>query len=163
MNLKQIPRRKALLAVAGTVLAATMVMGREKPAAEVIEATRAERRAPAEMAAELDLSKLDRATVASASQDGDPFAARSFNPAPPVQQSAAAPQAPARPEAPPLPFRYIGKLIEDGKTLVFLANGEESLAVQAGQKVGDYRIDNLGEHELVITYLPLKTRQTLPL
>lgn len=162
MNLKQIPHRKALLAVASTVLVATMVMGREKPAAEVIEATRAERRAPAENAADLDLSKLDRATVASASQDGDPFAARSFNPAPPVQQ-AAAPQAPARPAAPPLPFRYLGKLIEDGKTLVFLANGDESLAVQAGQKVGDYRIDKLGEHELVVTYLPLKTRQTLPL
>ena len=162
MNLKQIPRRKALLAVASTVLVATMVMGREKPAAEVVEATRAERRAPADGTADLDLSKLDRAAVASASPDGDPFAARSFNPPPPVQQ-AAAPQAPATPEAPPLPFRYLGKLIEDGRTLVFLANGEESLAVRAGQKVGEYRIDNLGEHEVVFTYLPLKTRQTLPL
>jgi hypothetical protein len=29
--------------------------------------------------------------------------------------------------------------------------------------VGEYRGDNLGEHEVVFTYLPLRTRQTLPL
>ena len=52
--MKSLPRnRKVLLAVAGITLAATMVMGREKPAQEIIEATRTERRA--DPALELDL------------------------------------------------------------------------------------------------------------
>ena len=98
-----------------------------------------------------------------ASQDGDPFAARNFNPPPPPQQQAGAAQPPPKPEAPPLPFRYIGRLIEDGKTLLFLANGDENLTVHAGQKLGEYRLDGIAEHEIVFTYLPLKTRQSLPL
>jgi Tfp pilus assembly protein PilP len=70
---------------------------------------------------------------------------------------------PAKPEAPPLPFRYIGKMVEDGKLSVFLANGDESITVHAGERVGDYRIDKITEAEVRFTYLPLKTKQSLPL
>ncbi|MGQ0651771.1 MAG: hypothetical protein ACT4P4_05820 [Betaproteobacteria bacterium] len=162
--MKNLPRnRKVLLAVAGFTLAATMVMGREKPTREIIEATRTERRA--EPALELDLSRLDRAAVAVAAQDGDPFAARNFN-TPPVQQAqaAAAPQAPAAPDAPPLPFRYIGHMVEDGRTTLFLANGEEPITARVGEKVASqWRLDRITEHEVVLTYLPLKKKQSLPL
>src|SRR5262249_36862240 len=89
----------------------------------------------------------------------DPFAPKSF--APP--QAAAQPAAPAKPEAPPLPFRYLGKLIEDGKLSVFLANGGESLSVTAGARIGDYRVDKVTKSEIQFTYLPLKTKQSLPL
>lgn len=162
--MSKLPRnRKVLIAVAGSALAATLVLGREKPAAEIVEPTRAERRS--EPVADLDLSRLDRAAIASASQDGDPFAARNFDrQAQPEQQAAAAPQAPAAPEAPPLPFRYIGHMVEDGRTHLFFAFGEESIIARVGEKVASqWRVDRITEQEVQLTYLPLKQKQSLPL
>jgi hypothetical protein len=46
---------------------------------------------------------------------------------------------------------------------VFLANGDESITVKAGQRIGDYRVDKITEAEVRFTYLPLKTQQSLPL
>jgi hypothetical protein len=85
----------------------------------------------------------------------DPFARRSF-----------APKAEAAPTAPPLPFRYVGKMIEDGRLEVFLARGEESYSVTAGSKRGEklgteYRVDKVTENRVTFTYLPLKIQQTL--
>jgi dUTPase len=54
-------------------------------------------------------------------------------------------------------------MVEDGKLSVFLANGDESITVHAGQRIGDYRIDKITEAEVRFTYLPLKTKQSLPL
>jgi len=161
--MKKLPRNKVLIAVAASVLAATMVMGREKPAAEVVEAARVERKS--EPLVDLDLAKLERSGLSSGTS-ADPFAARSFNPQP-VQQQAAAqqPQGPSAPEAPPLPFRYIGHLVEDGKTYVFLAHGEEAITTQTGQKLAgnDWRLDKITEQEVVLTYLPLKKKHSIPL
>jgi hypothetical protein len=136
------------LAVTVLALLASVVAGREKPSMTA---------AIEPVAQSLDLSKLERAAPGTAPA-ADPFAPKDF--APRQGQQAAAP---ARPEAPPLPFRYLGKLIEDGKLSVFLANGEESLAVTAGARIGDYRVDKVTESEIQFTYLPLKTKQSLPL
>lgn len=135
-------------------LLASVVAGRERPAPIAAEpAARIDSRVS------LDLSKLERAPAsAAAGPVADPFAPKSF--APPQAQQAAAP---AKPEAPALPFRYLGKLIEDGKLSVFLANGAESLSVAAGDRIGDYRVDKVTESEVQFTYLPLKTKQSLPL
>jgi Tfp pilus assembly protein PilP len=89
----------------------------------------------------------------------DPFAPRSFS----RPEAGGQPAKPQKPVAPPLPFRYLGKMIEDGKLNVFLARGDESLAVRAGQKLGEYRVDKVTDSEIVFTYLPLKTKQSLPL
>lgn len=148
--------------VAVLALIASVVAGRERPAGPAVEAApRAQQRIQTE---ELDLSKLFRTEEAeqSAAPAVDPFARRSFAPAARPQQAAA----PAAPVAPPLPFRYVGKLIEDGRLQVFLARGEDSFSVSAGGKRGqkldgDYRIDQVTETKIVFTYLPLKTRQTL--
>lgn len=135
------------LAVTVLALLASVVAGREKPSvATAVEP----------VAQSLDLSKLERAAPGTAPA-ADPFAPKDFGP----RQAQAA--APARPEAPPLPFRYLGKLIEDGKLSVFLANGDESLSVSAGARIGDYRVDKVTENEVQFTYLPLKTKQSLPL
>lgn len=138
------------LAVAVLALLASVVAGRERPSITAISETTAK---------SLDLSKLERAPAsAGAAPAADPFAPKNF--APRQEQQASAP---ARPEAPPLPFRYLGKLIEDGKLSVFLANGDESITVSAGARVGDYRVDKVTESEVQFTYLPLKTKQSLPL
>jgi len=136
------------LAVTVLALLASVVAGRERPSVTAISETSAQT---------LDLSKLERAAPGTAPA-ADPFAPKNF--APRQEQQASAP---ARPEAPPLPFRYLGKLIEDGKLSVFLANGDESISVTAGARVGDYRVDKVTENEVQFTYLPLKTKQSLPL
>jgi len=105
---------------------------------------------------DLDISKLER--TADAAPTADPFAPKNFNP-----QQQAAPVAQAKPEAPALPFRYIGKVLDGDKLSVFLARGDESFSVRAGEKIDDYRIDKVTDSEITFTYLPLKTRQSLPL
>jgi hypothetical protein len=138
------------LAVTILCLLASVVAGRERPSLALVEPAAAQGRG-------IDLSRLERAAPASAPAS-DPFAPKNF--APPQEQQAVAR---AKPEAPALPFRYLGKLIEDGKLSVFLANGTESVTAVAGQRIGDYRVDKVTETEVQFTYLPLKTKQSLPL
>jgi hypothetical protein len=137
------------LAVTVLALLASVVAGREKPSVTVAEPV---------AALTLDLSRVERGKAEAPA--ADPFAPKEFNP--PAREPQQAARA-AKPEAPPLPFRYLGKLIEDGKLSVFLANGAESVTAVAGQRLGDYRVDKVTESEVQFTYLPLKTRQSLPL
>lgn len=89
----------------------------------------------------------------------DLFAAHSFQPPPPP---APPPGAPEPPRAPPLPFKYQGRL-EDGDTAVFLLDGTRSLIVRAGDTIdGRYKVERISKHDIAFTYLPLDQRQTLP-
>jgi hypothetical protein len=100
-----------------------------------------------------------RAAVAPA---GDPFRAQSWEP--PVEQRVrrAAPPPPP-PQAPPIPFAYMGKLVDDGTTTVFLARADRNYVVRAGDTIdGTYRIEKIGDEAVELVYLPLKARQTLP-
>ncbi len=91
------------LSVTVLSLLASVVAGRERPASIAAEpAARINARV------ELDLSKLERAAPGTAPAS-DPFAPKNFAP-----QQAQQASAPAKPQAPELPFRYLGKLIEDG-------------------------------------------------
>ena len=135
------------LSIVVLALLASVVAGRERPTITMMEPAAAQG---------FDLSKLERAAPGTAPA-ADPFAPKNFNP---QQQQAAAP---AKPEAPALPFRYLGKLIEDGKLSVFLANGEETVTAKSGERIADWRVDKVTESEVQFTYLPLKTKQSLPL
>ena len=141
------------IAVVGAL--ASVVAGREQPSyAPAREpAARIETRLPA---VDIDLAKLEERVDQGAKVDA--FAPRNFSPVIPPQA-----QAPAQPTAPPLPFRYIGKMLDGDKRAVFLMNGNESLSVAAGDRVGDYRVEKITDAEILFTYLPLKTKQTLPL
>jgi hypothetical protein len=150
---RDIPKR-AMLVVVTLAAVAGVVTGREKPAIEVVQ-ERVGR--PAQALPDIDLAKLERRD-ASLPQN-DPFAARSFGAQP--KQAAAAP---AKPQLPPLPFQYIGKVIEDGKQEVYVMRGDEVLTLAAGRKIGnEYRVDKITGTSITFTYLPLKTRQTLDL
>jgi hypothetical protein len=153
---RDIPKRPAAIALA-LIAAAGMVAGREKPAVEVVESRPSQVEKTA-TAPEIDLAKLSRAQ-ADAPQN-DPFAPRSFAPAPREQQAAAAPAAPKG--APPLPFTYAGWLSQDGKTEVYVLRGEELISIASGQKIdADYRVDSVTDSSIRFTYLPMKTRQVL--
>ena len=150
--------KKSLAAISVVGALASVVAGREKPSSAVVEAApRVDARL--QVNADIDLAKLDARVDDGAKTDA--FAPRNFSPVMPPQAAAGKPD--SRPEAPPLPFRYLGKMIEDGKLSVFLANGDESITVHAGSRIGDYRIDKITEAEVRFTYLPLKTKQSLPL
>ncbi len=94
---------------------------------------------------------------------GDPFQERSWAPrARSGGADAGAASAPP-PQAPPLPFAYMGKLVEDATTTVFLARQDRNYVVRAGDTIdGTYRVERIGDDGLVVTYLPLKIQQTLP-
>jgi hypothetical protein len=148
MNLALKPWQKnaAIIAAAVTVVAG-VVAGRERPAMElVLEKPRA--------AADdgINLDKLRR-SEASLPQN-DPF--KGFAEVRSVQAAAA-----EKPSAPPLPFRFFGRLTEKGQTDVFVMQGDELISIKPGQKIGDYRVDQIAAASISFTYLPMKLKQTL--
>ncbi|MGH8701055.1 MAG: hypothetical protein ACREVR_07735, partial [Burkholderiales bacterium] len=82
---------------------------------------------------------------------------------PPALKSAAVlPSAPAS-TAPPMPYRFSGKLMHDGKLEVFLSKGDSVIAVQQGETIeGGYRVESIGEEQITLTYLPLGKKETIP-
>lgn len=154
------PIVKKLLALTVVVSAlASVVAGREQPSYQAARksAPRAENRAPA--AADIDIAKLEARADEGAKADA--FAPRNFSPIVPAAE--AQPQAPAKRVAPPLPFKYVGRMSDGEKLEIFLEQGQEFIAVEPGQRVGDYRVDKVTDEQIVFTYLPLKTKQTLAL
>ncbi len=141
----------------------------EASAGAVAEATPRVRASPGPATSQqqpaLDLGKLRRAPVVD--PNGDPFGPRSFRPAPPkakVQAAAAVIQdaPPPPPQAPPLPFAYIGRLSEDRDTTVFLAMGDRNLVLKPGDVIDNtYKLEEVSDTAVVLTYLPLSQRQTL--
>jgi hypothetical protein len=143
-------KRQTALTVAALILIAGVVAGRERSAAEMM----LEAAAPAVAAPRddgIDLSRLQREP--GATPRIDPFG----RPAVPERKEVAQ----SKPEAPPLPFQYFGRLVENGKTEVFVINGEEVHAVEPGKSIGDYRVDKVTERGIAFTYLPMKAKQTL--
>lgn len=104
---------------------------------------------------ELTLAGLVRKPYATAS--ADLFPDRSWLP-----PSTAQPEGPAEP--PPLPFTYIGKLRENGGTVVFLLYQERTIAVHQGDIIDrTYRVQKIAPQSIVMIYLPLKQQQSLNL
>lgn len=130
--------------------------------------------APAPAPAVASASAVASAPVASAaagaasrpvpSAEGEAFARLSWlPPRPPPAAPAPPPPAPA-PTAPPLPFTFIG-MVEHGtgKPQAFLAKGDALLVVSAGEILENntYRVESFDANRVVITYLPLATKQTI--
>jgi hypothetical protein len=157
---------RGALPVLALALIASVVTGRERPSDAVAEpAARIETRIDTQRIAaeDIDLSRLERTEAAQAAPSVDPFSRRSFAPAAPAQGQEAN-QAPARPEAPPLPFKYVGKMIDEGKLSVFVSRGDESYTLKPGMKLDtQYRVDKVTEDSVTFTYLPLKKKQELNL
>ena len=68
----------------------------------------------------------------------------------------------AKPVAPPLPFVYMGKMQEDGKTVVFLTQNDLPIIAKVGDVLGsNYRVDAIRPPLMEFTYIPLAQKQTL--
>lgn len=72
------------------------------------------------------------------------------------------PPEPAPPAPPPLPFTYIGMMQEGMGKVVFLAKQDNSYAIRKGDVLdGTYRVEEIKESEVVLTYLPLNMKQSM--
>lgn len=92
----------------------------------------------------------------------DMFTAKSWVVAPPPPSAKS--KELDRPTAPPLPFTYIGNILKDGKTIVFLTEGERNYAVSTGEIIdGNYSVDSIKPNLITLTYLPMHIQQTLPI
>jgi hypothetical protein len=82
-----------------------------------------------------------------------------------VDAGAAEPPAPSKaaPLAPPaLPFRYVGRLLQNGKVEVLLMRGERLYAIAVGEHIGDdYVVERIGSAAISFLYLPLKLKQSM--
>jgi len=166
---REIPRRAALVVVA-LALIAGVVAGREELSSDP-QAAPEPAPAPAMNGAapqaipDLDLDKLNRSVRNN--RITDLFASKAAAPtAPPVAVAITPPPPPppAPPSAPPLPFRYFGKWIDGDRTVVFLWNNGEGQSVAAGDTVeGAYRIEAITDSAIDFVYLPLGSKQTLPI
>ena len=115
---------------------------------------------------EFSLSTSERSRSIPSSK-GELFASLSWLP-PPPPPPAPPPPAPASkpvaPVTPPLPFTFVG-MLERGAAMpeAFLAKGDALLVVSVGDMLDNntYRVDTLNANEVVMTYLPMNTKQTL--
>lgn len=152
------------LMLTGSLAAAALVSEEDAQTGEVIapaggKASRREAVQPVLPALQLD--KLVRADADEPEQD--PFAGKSwYVPPPPPPQPKAVQEAPP-PTAPPLPFRYMGRMQEeDGQALVYLTQGTRAYSVSQGDTIdGTYRVDSISPAQVTLVYLPLNIRQRL--
>lgn len=169
------PRHLVLgLALAATV--ALVVMGERAPqdgvSQPVVRAAAPVRAgAPASVARKATPEQIIARLVPRAELVGEPgetfgeagpmFLTQDWNPPPPKAPSAPPPPPPP-PSAPPLPFTFVGKAVQDGKWEVFLAQGEKTHIARANMVIdGIYRVDAIAPPVLTLTYLPLKQVQQL--
>ena len=68
-----------------------------------------------------------------------------------------------KPAPPPMPYRFVGKVLHDGAMHVMLARGDRVLSVRKGETLDDgYRVEAIGSDRITLLYVPLGVRQDLP-
>ena len=89
---------------------------------------------------------------------GDLFGSQSWQP--PTSTVAAAP---VKPIAPPMPYRFAGKLVQNGELQIFLSKGDTPIPIKPGEILdGIYRVESIGEDRVTLIYLPLGQRENVP-
>ena len=85
------------------------------------------------------------------------FAPHSWQPPPP--KVAARPPAPT---APPIPYKYAGKIVQEGQLSVLLANGDKVFPVKEGEVLdGTYRIESISDTRITLVYMPLAHKDSI--
>jgi len=130
---------------------------RRKPVAESDAATRL-----AQSVERLELPSLAKTagtdaagTESTLATPVDLLAARSWIVPPPPPPVVA-------PKAPPLPFKLVGRLIDNNQQVVFLANQDRNYIAREGAKLdNNYRVERIEAGRMTLIYLPLDERQIL--
>lgn len=97
----------------------------------------------------------------AAKAEGNLFPRQTWVPPPPKPKKVK-PLPPPPPRPPALPFSFLGKWVEKGSETIFLTQGDRVLQVHQGDVLAvNWRLDEVGQHQLVFTYLPLDMTQTM--
>ncbi len=160
LTTRDVPPRAAAIVVALALLAGAVTGNEQAVVPPQVSEPQAPPPAPAVDAGELDLEKLARRARASEPVDLFATVAPAPSAAKPVVTAAPVPAGP--PAAPALPFRYLGRMADGERQLVFLERNGEPIRVAAGDAIeGLYRVDSVSVSSVVFTYLPLGVTQTL--
>lgn len=141
-------------AAAAAVAAAWFAPPAPEQIAAEISAPRAARAAetPARQAASFLSALPQRAGIGA----GELFRAH----IPPAPKAAAASAAPAAPVAPSNPYRFAGRVVQDGTARVFLSKGDRVHEVKAGEELEEgYRVESVSDQQVVLVYVPLGTKE----
>lgn len=109
----------------------------------------------------LPLDKLHR--QAGAAPSTDPFASRSWEAMEAAENAKnAPPPPPPKPQAPPLPYAYMGKMIEGDQTVVFLSARDRNYVARVGDTLdGVWQVVAIQDERMSFDYVPLKMKQHL--
>lgn len=157
-----------LLPCLGTALAMA-VSGRDDTSHEVVDAVDqktasgrsfSEQREPGQPTIHYDLSAIKR-TVPDNVRVGQLFQPKTwYSPPPPVPVNSLQPPPP--PGAPPLPFTFMGRMIDGNEVILFLSRNGRQYTVKANGVMDDtYRVDKITNSNAVLTHLPTNIQQTL--
>ena len=122
--------------------------------------------APSEPAA-IDLRRLARAPLDAGAAEGIASAWQPAPAPPPTPADKAAAQAAAKappppPAPPPLQFRAFGRLVDGDTMMAFVQSGQVTHVVKRGDILERiYRIEEVTDKQVTLTYLPLKLQQQL--
>ena len=71
---------------------------------------------------------------------------------------------PPKPKAPPFPYTYVGGMFDADVRTAFFEKSDRVVALKAGDTVdGVFRVDQMTDEQMQLTYLPLEQRLTVPL
>ena len=90
--------------------------------------------------------------------EGNPWASQQPPPPPPVQTVATEPPPPM---APPFPHAWVGRFNDDQQRAI-VASQDQTWVVAVGDVIeGQWRVDQIQERQMSLTYLPLRQRQSI--
>ena len=62
-----------------------------------------------------------------------------------------------------MPYRFAGKLIQNGQLQVFLSKGDTPIPIKQGEVLdGTYRVESIAESGVTLVYLPLGHKESIP-
>lgn len=162
---------RAVLVAALLGVGAEALLGRAPEAADTVAAVVPAKRssapaAPVPEAASIDLDALPRPVSADVKDDLFYIPPPPAPPPPPrtAAKQAETPPPPPKPTAPPLPFKFLGRLVDKGSTVVFVSHNGVGLNLRQGDVAGDvYRVERITPTEVVFLYEPLGEKQVLQL
>jgi hypothetical protein len=100
--------------------------------------------------------------------DADPFAPRGWQAPPPPAPVQAAPvvPAPVAPPAPvgppPLPFKFMGSMNDDGEQVIYLSKGDQTFIARNGEALDSaYKVLGIDAQHIEFEYMPTGEKQTL--
>lgn len=113
-------------------------------------------------ATDLDVSKLHRTKTAKIEDGLFGVAPPPPPPPPPIHIQPVIEAPPPKPVAPPLPFRFLGRLIDQDQVVIFVAQVDQNISLHQGDTIDNlYRVESIDDQRVVLTYLPLNEQQVM--